>query len=281
MVGWPVSRPPVPPRPCARRKESLWTHSSKASRSRQRVMTRTSSSSSDLRTSMETNPGKSCTFPRLSAKRSTISSAAPSFTGRLLKIAINPTSRLLMGHYDAAATDAFGHVEGFECLRHQLPRYLSVCWILGDADVDLEVGPILHQPLEHPLRQPESALAGLFCHDDADLVVAEAGEGGAFWRDLLHRLCERAQCLPGAFDLTSRDGLGEVGDVEDGYGELLVCVDGPRQQQPVELVSVGETGHEVRGRGPPEGLLHLVPHDGIEGLETGLRQPLRSVRELG
>src|SRR5215208_173133 len=279
MVGWPVSRPPVPPRPCARRKESLWTHSSKASRSRQRVMTRTSSSSSDLRTSMETNPGKHCTFPRLSAQRSTISSAASSFTGRLLKIAITFPSELLVGDDDAAATDAFGHLERLEGLPHQLPRHLPVGRILGDPGIDLEVRPFLRQPSEHMLRQAEAALSGLAGHNDADLVVAEAGEGGAFWRRLLHGFYERAQYLSGAFDLPRRDGLGKVGDVEDHHGEPLVRVDGPWQEQPVELVPVGKPGHEVRGGGPAEGLLHLAPYDSVEGLETRLRQPVRGLHQ--
>src|SRR5215208_8038693 len=175
MVGWPVSRPPVPPRPCARRNSSLRTHASKDSRSRQRVTTRTSSSASDFRTSMETNPGKPCTFPRLSAKRFTISSAAPSFTGRQLKIAITFPSELLVGDDDAAATDAFGHLERLEGLPHQLPRHLPVGRILGDPDVDLEIRTFLRQPSEHALRKPVGVLSCLVRHDYADLIVAEAG----------------------------------------------------------------------------------------------------------
>src|SRR5215212_11558147 len=281
ILGWPVSRPPAPPRPCARRNSSLRTHASKDSRSRQRVTTRTSSSASDFRTSMETNPGKPCTFPRLSAKRSTISSAAPSFTGRLLKIAITFPSELLVGDDDAAATDAFGHFERLEGLPHQLPRHLPVGGILSDSDVDLEVRPFLRQPPEHTLRQAEAALSGLAGHNDADLVVAEAGEGGVFWRRFLHGFCERAQYLSGAFDLPRREGLGKVGDVEDRHGEPLMRVDGPWQEQPVELVPVGKPGHEVRGGGPAEGLLHLAPYDGVEGLETRLRQPVRGLHQLG
>ena len=129
---------------------------------------------------METKPGKSCTFPRLSAKRSTISSAAPSFTGRLLKTAITLTSRLLAGDYNAAAADAFGHVERLECLRHQLPCHLPVGWILGDADVDLESAPWSTSRSSTRSASLKAASPCLFGHDDADLVVAEAGEGGAF-----------------------------------------------------------------------------------------------------
>src|SRR5215207_6366169 len=71
---------------------SLPTQASKASRSRQRVMTRTSSSPSgacsERSTSIETKPGNPCTFPRLFANRSTICPAAPSFTGRRLTTTI-------------------------------------------------------------------------------------------------------------------------------------------------------------------------------------------------
>src|SRR5215207_1600938 len=86
---------------------SLPTQASKASRSRQRVMIRTSSSpsgaSSERSTSIETKPGNPCTFPRLFANRSTICPAAPFFTGRRLKMAIigNLPSALEIGRAHA------------------------------------------------------------------------------------------------------------------------------------------------------------------------------------
>src|SRR5919202_7154413 len=131
----------------------------------------------------------------------------PSFTGKRLTTAITATSELLAGDHDAAAADAFGHLERLEGLPHQLPRGPPVSGILGDPDVDLEVGPFLRQPPEHPLRQPVGALAGLAGHDDADLVITEAGEGGALGRGPSHGFCERAKDFPGAFDLPRRDGL--------------------------------------------------------------------------
>src|SRR5215218_4060514 len=139
-------------------------------------MTRTSSSESDFRTSMDTKPGKPCTCPRLSAKRSTIRSAAPSLTGRLLKIAITAPLELLAGDHDAAAADALGHLERLEGLTHQLPGAGAVFGIPGDPDIDLEVGPLFGQPPEHRLGQPVGALVALSRQDDTDLVVAEAGE---------------------------------------------------------------------------------------------------------
>jgi hypothetical protein len=51
---------------------SLPTQASKEARLGQRVITSTSSPSSDLRTSMEAKPGKLWTCPRLSANCSTI-----------------------------------------------------------------------------------------------------------------------------------------------------------------------------------------------------------------
>jgi hypothetical protein len=88
---------------------SLCTHASKASRSRHRVTTSTSSPASALNTSMEMNPGKLWTLPRLSRNFPTTRSAAPSFTETPLKIAITrgPGST---GDNDAAAADALGHL---------------------------------------------------------------------------------------------------------------------------------------------------------------------------
>ncbi len=116
--------------------------------------------------------------------------------------------------------------------------------------------------------------------DDADLVVPEAGADGAFGRGFLHGLREPAQDLPGALDLARRHGLREVGDVEDRHGEPLVRGDGLRQEQPVELVPVRQPGHEVGRRGPAEGLLHLPPHDRLEGFEARLRDPVRRLHQL-
>ncbi len=64
------------------RNSSLCTQASKASLSCRRMITSTSSAPSELKTSIETKPGKPCTFPRLFANRSTPCPAAPSFTGR-------------------------------------------------------------------------------------------------------------------------------------------------------------------------------------------------------
>src|SRR5215212_4141836 len=127
---------------------------------------------------METNPGKSCTCPRLPAKRSTISSAAPSLTGRLLKIAITETSELLAGDHDAAAANSFGHLERPEDLSHQFPRARPMRRVLGDTHVYLEVCAVLYQALEHPLRQPVATFTTLAGQDHADLVVPETGEHG-------------------------------------------------------------------------------------------------------
>src|SRR5215210_8266983 len=138
-------------------------------------MTSTSSSASDLRTSIDTNPGNPCTWPRLSENRFTISSAAPSLTGRELKIAITDTSEVLAGDHDAAAADAFGHLERPEGLSHEFPRARSVRRILDDSDVDFEVSPALRKPLEHTLRQPITTFTALVGQYGADLIVAEAG----------------------------------------------------------------------------------------------------------
>ena len=54
-------------------------------------------------------PGKPWTLPRLSRNLSTTRSAAPSFTGRLLKIAITRATGS-MGDHDAASADALGHL---------------------------------------------------------------------------------------------------------------------------------------------------------------------------
>ena len=74
-------------------------------------------------------------------------SAAPSLTGRLLKIAIKDTSELLPGDHDAAATDPFGHLERPQGHSHQLPDTRSMRRVLGDTDVDFEVRHALCQAL--------------------------------------------------------------------------------------------------------------------------------------
>src|SRR5215207_6627007 len=125
---------------------------------------------------MEANPGNPCTRPRLSANRPTISSAAPSLTGKLLKIAFTDTSELLPGDHDAAAADSFCHLECPESLSHQLPRARSVRRILGDTHVYFEVSSAPCQTLKHPLRQPVAAFSTFAGQDHAHLVVPEAGE---------------------------------------------------------------------------------------------------------
>ena len=72
---------------------------SKASLSCQRVVTLTSSAPLERRTSIETKPGKCCTYRRRFENRSTTWLAIPSFTGRRLTRAINRTSRSLV-RYD-------------------------------------------------------------------------------------------------------------------------------------------------------------------------------------
>src|SRR5215212_956598 len=234
-------------------------------------MTSTSSAPSALRTSMEIKPGKPCTLPRLSRILSTTRSAAPSLTGRLLKMAVTraPGST---GDHDAAAADALGHLEGLESLAHQLLGVRPVRRILRHPDVHLEaVFAAFGQTLENALGHAVSPLALLLGEDRGDLVVSEASADGSFRGDLPHDVSKPAQHLARAPDLIRRDVLRDICDVYDGHREPVVRGDSPREEQPVELVPVRQPGYEVGGLRPAQGLLHLAAYDGVEGFQTRLR----------
>src|SRR5215212_1029229 len=185
------------------------------------------------------------------------------------------------GNYDAAAADALGHLEGLESLAHQLLGVRPVRRILRHPDVHLEaVFAAFGQTLENALGHAVSPLALLLGEDRGDLVVSEASADGSLRGDLPHDVSKPAQHLARAPDLTRRDGLREMGDVEYGHREPVVRGDSPREEQPVELVPVGQPGYEVCGLRPAQGLLHLAAYDGVEGLQTRLRHPVRGLHQL-
>src|SRR5215212_6578975 len=185
------------------------------------------------------------------------------------------------GNHDAAAADALGHLEGLESLAHQLLGVRPVRRILRHPDVHLEaVFAAFGQTLENALGHAVSLLALLPGEDRGDLVVTEASADGSLRGGLPHDVSEPAQDVARSPDLTRRDGLREMGDVEYGHREPVVRGDSPREEQPVELVPVRQPGYEVCGLRPAQGLLHLAAYDGVEGFQTRLRHPVRGLHQL-
>lgn len=118
------------------RNSSLPTQIPNASLLCQRVIISTSSASSERSTSIETKPGKSRNAPLLLANISTTLSAAPSFIGMLLKIAIIETSRHLARDYDPAAAYAFCHAQSPKRRRNEAARIFAMLRVDRDSGVD-------------------------------------------------------------------------------------------------------------------------------------------------
>jgi hypothetical protein len=54
----------------------------------------------------------------------------------------------------------------------------------------------------------------------------------------------------------------------------------PGQEQPVEEVTVRQTGQKVSGRLPAQGIRHILVDDPLERLQTRLRDLVRGLHEL-